>query len=91
MTSRLFPICPEFFACVVEPLIYAHYKRPGRPPEGGHYRFFCAVLYVLRTGISWRDLPPALERGILFIHGLSAGVKMAFFGLCCISCSREKR
>ena len=53
-----FPICPEFFAQVVEPLIYAHYKRPGRPSQGGHYQFFCAVLYVLRTGISWRDLPP---------------------------------
>ncbi|WP_322498258.1 transposase, partial [Candidatus Cyrtobacter comes] len=21
------------------------------------YKFFCGVLYVLRTGISWRDLP----------------------------------
>ncbi len=21
------------------------------------YKFFCGVLYILRTGISWRDLP----------------------------------
>jgi transposase len=58
MNSRLFPICPEFFSEEIEPLIYAHYKRPGRPPQGSHYQFFCATLYVLRTGISWRDLPP---------------------------------
>jgi len=57
MDSRLFPLSPDFFTKTIEPLITAHYKRPGRPPKEGHYVFFCAILYVLRTGISWRDLP----------------------------------
>lgn len=58
MDSRLFPLSQEFFQETIEPLISMHYKRPGRPPKEGHYAFFCAILYVLRTGISWRDLPP---------------------------------
>ena len=27
------------------------------PTPKGHYSFLCGVLYVLRTGIPWRDLP----------------------------------
>jgi len=29
----------------------------GRPVLISDYEFFCGVLYVLRTGVSWRDLP----------------------------------
>ncbi len=29
----------------------------GRPTKVSHYKFFCGVLYILKTGISWRDLP----------------------------------
>ncbi|MGL5784648.1 MAG: transposase [Alphaproteobacteria bacterium] len=57
MDRRLFPLTPVFFSQVIEPLILRHYKRPGRPPQKGYYLFFCGVLYVLRTGIPWRDLP----------------------------------
>lgn len=57
MKDRLFPLSKSFFEKAIEPLIYAQYKRQGRPPNKGHYLFFCGVLYVLRTGISWRDLP----------------------------------
>jgi len=57
MDTRLFPLSPEFFKETIEPLIIMHYKRPGRPPKKGHYHFFCGVLYVLRTGMPWRDLP----------------------------------
>ena len=58
MDSRLFPLSPEYFSEVIEPLIVSHYKKPGRPPKTSHYNFFCGVLYVMRTGVSWRDLPP---------------------------------
>lgn len=57
MQDRLFPLSLNFFQKFIEPTIYAHYKRQGRPSNKGHYHFFCGVLYVLRTGISWRDLP----------------------------------
>lgn len=62
MDSRLFPISEEFFNQSIEPLIRLHYRRPGRPPKEGHYHFFCGVLYVLRTGIAWRDLPKCYGR-----------------------------
>jgi len=55
--DRLFPLSKEFFSKAIEPLIPEHYKRPGRPPKESHYQFFCGVLYVLSTGVSWRDLP----------------------------------
>lgn len=57
MDTRLFPITQPFFRQTIEPLIARQYKRPVRPPQHGHYPFFCGVLYVLRTGIPWRDLP----------------------------------
>ncbi|MBL0941290.1 MAG: hypothetical protein IBJ00_00955 [Alphaproteobacteria bacterium] len=46
MDTRLFPLSHQFFTNTIEPLISAHFKRPGRPPKGGHYRFFCSVLYT---------------------------------------------
>jgi len=57
MENRLYPISEAFFKKKIEPLIFSNYKRPGRPPKTNHYTFFCGFLYVLRTGVSWRDLP----------------------------------
>lgn len=57
MKDRFFPLSEQSFKEHVIPLIYSHHKRPGRPPKIGYYVFFCAILYVLRTGISWRDVP----------------------------------
>ena len=57
MDLRHYPIKEEDFLAQVEPYIVAHYKRPGRPAESSPYQFFCAVLYVLRTGVSWQDVP----------------------------------
>ena len=58
MDKRLFPITMEFFNTHIKPLIVCHYSRAGRPPKISDYHVFCAMLYVLRTGIPWRDLPP---------------------------------
>lgn len=57
MDLRHYPIKEEDFLVHIAPYIATHYKRPGRPAGLSHYQFFCAVLYVLRTGVSWRDVP----------------------------------
>lgn len=57
MDKRLYPITPEFFNLHINQLIIQHYSRAGRPQKVNNYQVFCAILYVLRTGISWRDLP----------------------------------
>ena len=58
MDKRLFPVTPEFFNKEIKPLIEGSYIWRGRPPKIGHYLVFCGILYVLRTGCPWRDLPP---------------------------------
>lgn len=57
MDKRLFPISVETFNDWVLPIIEQSYIWKGRPPKISHYNAFCAILYVLRTGIPWRDLP----------------------------------
>ena len=57
MDTRLFPVTPEFFKENIQPVIESSYSRAGRPPSISDYHVFCAMLYVLRTGIPWRDLP----------------------------------
>lgn len=57
MDKRLFPVTPEAFNLLILPIIEKSYIWKGRPPIISHYKAFCAILYVLRTGIPWRDLP----------------------------------
>ncbi len=57
MDKRLFPVTPEFFSRHIKPLIESGYSRAGRPQSISDYHVFCAMLYVLRTGVPWRDLP----------------------------------
>ena len=57
MDKRLYPISLEFFSSTILPIIEGSYIWKGRPPKISHYQVFCAILYVLRTGVSWRDLP----------------------------------
>jgi transposase len=57
MDTRLFPVKLEFFNKRIKPLINKGYSPAGRPPNISDYHVFCAMLYVLRTGIPWRDLP----------------------------------
>ena len=57
MKKRLYPITEEIFEIHINPLIKRHYSAAGRPQKISNYQVFCAVLYVLRTGIPWRDLP----------------------------------
>jgi transposase len=59
MDTRLYPISLDFFNATILPLIEGSYIWKGRPPRISHYQVFCAILYVLRTGVPWRDLPVA--------------------------------
>jgi transposase len=55
--ERLYPISEGLFNEKVLPIIEANYIWKGRPPKVSHYMVFCAILYILRTGCPWRDLP----------------------------------
>ena len=57
MDRRLYPIEENLFKSVIQPVIEGGYIWKGRPPKISHYQVFSAILYVLRTGIPWRDLP----------------------------------
>ncbi|WP_341757976.1 transposase [Candidatus Tisiphia endosymbiont of Ditula angustiorana] len=57
MDQRLYPIKADFFRKEIEPIIEKNYIWKGRPVQISHYRVFCAIMYVLRTGVPWRDLP----------------------------------
>jgi hypothetical protein len=57
MKLRYYPLQLADFKREIEPHIISAKNRSGRPSKVSHYKFFCAVLYVLRTGVSWRDLP----------------------------------
>ena len=55
--KRLYPISEEVFKETVLPVIEGNYIGKGRPPKVSHYKAFCGVMYALRTGCPWRDLP----------------------------------
>jgi len=55
--ERKYPISEGKFKELIEPVIKKRLQKSGRPTKVGHYKFFCSVLYVLRIGISWQELP----------------------------------
>ena len=57
MDKRLYPMSPGFFETNILPIIEGSYIWKGRPPTISHYQVFCSILYVLRVGCPWRDLP----------------------------------
>ena len=57
MNNGLYPIDEKFFEVEIQPLIAKCYSAAGRPQKVSDYQVFNAILYVLRTGIPWRDLP----------------------------------
>jgi len=56
-SKRLYPINELIFNEVVLPVIEGNYIGKGRPPKISHYKVFCGIMYILRTGCPWRDLP----------------------------------
>ena len=59
--KRFYPIDEELFNRLVLPIIESSYIGKGRPPKVSHYKAFCGILYILRTGIPRRDLPLEYE------------------------------
>lgn len=55
--TRKYPISEKRFKTLINPIIIEEKKKLGRPTSISHYKFFCGIMYVLRTGVSWRDLP----------------------------------
>lgn len=55
--KRLYPISERDFNETILPIIEKNYIWKGRPPKISHYKVFCAILYILRTGIPCRYLP----------------------------------
>ena len=55
--KRRYPLSEEQFNQEVLPIILNSYRGKGRPPKISHYQVFCGILYILRTGCPWRDLP----------------------------------
>ena len=62
MNEGLYPLTEELFKALVEPIIEKNYIWKGRPPKISHYQVFCAILYILRTGTPWRDLPASFGK-----------------------------
>jgi hypothetical protein len=48
--ERLYPISAELFTQESLPIIEGNYIWKGRPPKVSHYKAFCGILYILRTG-----------------------------------------
>lgn len=57
MDKRLSQINEQKFNQWVLPVVEQSYIWKVRPPKISHYKMFCGVLYVLRSGVPSRDLP----------------------------------
>lgn len=63
MDKSLYPIERNLFDSLIQPTIEKSCIWKGRPPKISHYEVFCAILYVLGTGIPWKDLPKCFGNG----------------------------
>ena len=57
MNKRKFPVTEEWFNINVKYMLDMFKDARGCKAKVSDYIIFCAGLYVLRTGIPWRDLP----------------------------------
>jgi hypothetical protein len=87
--ERLYPISEKKFPEAVLPVIEAGCRGKGRPPKVSPYKAFCGILYILRTGRPWRDLPEEYGRWHVVYDRFSRSGGRGLWGK--ILLSREKR
>jgi transposase len=58
------PLLPDELWALIEPLLPAQVRSPkgGRPPVS-HRQALTGILFVLKTGIGWEDLPAEMNCG----------------------------
>jgi transposase len=71
--KRLYPISESLFNKAVLPVIEGNYIWKGRPPKASHYKVFCGIMYILRTGCPWRDLPEEYGHWHVIYYRFSRG------------------
>jgi transposase len=89
--ERLYPISEEVFNRKVLPVIEGGYIWKRRPPKVSHYQAFCGILYILRTGCPWRDLPPEYGYRHVVYDRFSRGSKRGLWAKILSSLQEEER
>ena len=56
MGKRLYWVSEKLFYSDIKPLIDKYYSAAGRPRRINDFQVFNAILYILHTGVPWRDL-----------------------------------
>ncbi|MDR2797358.1 MAG: hypothetical protein LBB80_03355 [Treponema sp.] len=72
--KRLYPISEEVFKRKVLPIIEGDYIWKGGLPPVSHYKAFCGILYILRTGCSLRDVVEGYGYGHVIYDRFSRGL-----------------
>ena len=91
MDKRLYPISEELFNSTVLPVITDNYIWKGRPPKISHYQVFCAILYILRTGVPWHDLPRCFGNWHSIYTRFSRGGEKGIWWKILIKLQQQKR
>ena len=87
--ERQYPISEELFNRQILPIIEAAYIWKGRPPKVSHYLVCCGILYILRTGCPWRDLPEEFGYWHLVYDRFSWGSTRGLWAKMLISLQKE--
>ena len=57
MSKLLYPLNARDFSKEIRPKLLSYKDGRARPANISDYKFFDAILYVLRTELSWMDVP----------------------------------
>jgi transposase len=86
----LYPISEEVYKWKVLPVIEGNYIWKGRPPKVAHYKAFCGIRYIQRTGWPWRDLPVEYGYWHVIYDRFSRGRERGLWAKSCYICSGRR-